>query len=85
VRAAEPVYLSFYGTGIRNRRSLAGVTATIGGQPVSVLYAGPQSDLPGLDQINIGPLPPSLQGRGELDLAILVDGQEANRVRIAVE
>lgn len=81
----EPVYLSLYATGIRNRRSLSEVTATIGGQSVPVLYAGPQSSLPGLDQINLGPLPASLKGRGDLELAIIVDGSEANRVRLTIE
>ena len=81
----EPVYLSLYGTGIRKRRDLAGVTATVGGLPVPVLYAGPQSDLPGLDQINLGPLPPALKGRGEVPVVVLIDGVEANTVRISVE
>jgi uncharacterized protein (TIGR03437 family) len=36
----EPVYLSLYGTGIRNRRDLTGFTATLGGQSVPVLHAG---------------------------------------------
>jgi len=85
LRPDEPVYLSLYGTGIRNRRDLTGLTATLGGQPVPVLYAGPQSDLPGIDQINLGPLPASLRGLGELELVITVDGQEANRVLIAIE
>ena len=83
--AEEPVYVSLYGTGIRYRQDLTGVTATLGGQPVPILYAGPQSGLPGLDQINLGPLPLSLRGRGELELVITVDGQEANRVRLAVQ
>ncbi len=81
----EPVYLSLYGTGIRKRRDLAGVTATVGGLPVPVLYAGPQSDLPGLDQINLGPLPAALKGRGEVPIVVLIDGIEANTVRITVE
>jgi uncharacterized protein (TIGR03437 family) len=50
-----------------------------------VLYAGPQSDLPGLDQINLGPLPPALKGRGEVPVMVLIDGVEANTVRISVE
>jgi uncharacterized protein (TIGR03437 family) len=85
IDAAAPAYLSLYGTGIRNRPALAGVTATIGGQSAPILYAGPQSDLAGLDQINIGPLPASLKGRGELDVVLSIDGVEANTVRIAVE
>jgi uncharacterized protein (TIGR03437 family) len=57
----------------------------VGGLPVPVLYAGPQSDLPGLDQINLGPLPPALKGRGEVPVMVLIDGVEANTVRISVE
>lgn len=85
IASGDPVYLSLYGTGVRNRLNLDGVTATIGGEVVPVLYAGPQSELPGLDQINIGPLPPTLRGRGEMDVVILADGVEANRVRVWID
>jgi uncharacterized protein (TIGR03437 family) len=50
-----------------------------------VLYAGPQSDLPGLDQINLGPLPDSLRGRGQLDLVMTVAGHPTNRTQIAIQ
>jgi hypothetical protein len=42
-----PVYLTLYGTGIRNRSSLAGVSVTISGMSVPVLYAGPQPQTEG--------------------------------------
>ncbi len=48
-----PVYLILYGTGIRNRSSLANVTANIGGTNVPVLYAGVQPSFDGLDQVNL--------------------------------
>jgi uncharacterized protein (TIGR03437 family) len=85
IAAEAPVFLSLYGTGIRNRRNLSAVSATIGGQAVPVLYAGPQSDMPGLDQVNIGPLPLSLQGRGAVDVVIAVEGIEANIMKVVVE
>lgn len=78
-----PVYVSLYGTGIRNRSSLDNVSVTIGGVTVPVLYAGAQSAYPGLDQVNIQ-LPQQLRGKGEVDLILTVDGQKANPVRIAI-
>jgi len=79
-----PIYVSFYGTGIRGRSSLNDVTVTIGGAAASVLYAGPQRTYPGLDQVNVG-LPLSLHNAGEVDVVLTVNGQSANTVRIAVE
>ncbi len=40
------------------------------------------SVFPGLDQINIGPLPRSLAGRGAVEIRITVDGVEANVVQV---
>ena len=57
---------------------------TIGGVSVPVLYAAAQGQYPGLDQINIGPLPQSLVGFGAVDLAVTIDGVPANTVRIAI-
>jgi uncharacterized protein (TIGR03437 family) len=79
-----PVYLALFGTGIRNRSSLAGVTCTIGGVSVPVLYAGPQPSFAGLDQVNVL-LPVTLRGIGSVDLVLAVDGQTANTVRVSVQ
>ena len=79
-----PIFVSFYGTGIRGRPSLADVSLTIGGVTAPVLYAGPQGVYPGLDQVNIA-LPLSLRGAGEVDVILTVSGQSANTVRIAVD
>ena len=38
----------------------------------------------GLDQLNIL-LPRSLAGRGEVELSVLVDGQEANKLKAAIK
>ncbi len=69
----RPVYLSLYGTGIRNRSSLGNVSVSIAGVNVPALYAGPASGFAGLDQVNVA-LPLSLQGAGESDVFIRVDG-----------
>ena len=75
--AGDQLFLSFYGTGFRNRGALADVTATIGGQKATVLYAGPQPDFAGLDQINIA-VPRALQGKGDVPVALTVAGRNAN-------
>ena len=78
-----PVYLSFYGTGISGGSSPAGVTVTIGGVTVPASYAGPQSQFPGLDQVNVQ-LPLSLHGAGVVDVTVTVDGVTSNPVKIDV-
>jgi uncharacterized protein (TIGR03437 family) len=79
-----PVWLSFYGTGIRHFSSASNVQMTIAGVNAPILYAGPQGNWPGLDQINVG-LPLSLRGAGQVDVVLSVDGQASNTVQIAVE
>lgn len=74
-------FLELFGTGIRGRSSLANVTATIGGDNVDVLFAGPQGQFPGLDQVNLS-LPQSLHSEGETDVLLTVDGHAANTVRV---
>lgn len=77
-----PVYLTLYGTGIRNYTS--GVTCQINGVNVPVLAAGPQGTYEGLDQINLGPLP-NLSGSGEANLTLFVDGQPSNVVQVSFQ
>ncbi|PYT24836.1 MAG: hypothetical protein DMG58_25420 [Acidobacteria bacterium] len=78
-----PVYLSLYGTGIRNRSSLSNVTVTINGVNVPVLYAGSQPEFAGLDQVNVA-LTLNLRGSGETNVVLVVDGQTANPVTLNV-
>ena len=78
------MYLILYGTGIRDRSSLANVTANINGTDVPVLYAGPQSSYEGLDQVNLA-LPLSLSGSGEVKVVLTVDGQTANVVTVNIQ
>src|SRR6202044_1005956 len=63
VSAAYPVYVSFYGTGIRNASSLSNVSVSINGMSQQVLYAGPAPGFTGLDQVNVA-LDPSLSQMG---------------------
>jgi uncharacterized protein (TIGR03437 family) len=79
--ASEQVFLLLFGTGLRNHTALANVGVKIGGETVEVLYAGSQGGFAGLDQMNLR-LPRSLQGRGEVDVLVSVDGRAANTVRI---
>jgi uncharacterized protein (TIGR03437 family) len=76
--AGDQVFLILFGTGIRYRLN---ATAGIGGAGSSVLYAGPTGFV-GLDQCNLS-LSRSLAGRGEVDVALTVDGRTANTVRVS--
>jgi uncharacterized protein (TIGR03437 family) len=55
----------------------------IGGATASVVFAGAQGEFPGLDQVNVQ-VPESLRGRGEVTLALTIDGQTTNTVTINV-
>lgn len=70
----DQVFLLLFGTGIRGRSSLAAVTAKIGNTDVPVLYAGPQGDFIGLDQVNLA-LPRTLAGSGVVEVTLTVEGQ----------
>ena len=80
----RPVYVSFYGTGIRNRSSLGNVTVTISSATAPVQYAGPAPGFEGLDQVNVG-LPLTLRSSGEVNVVLTVDGQSSNAVTIQIQ
>jgi uncharacterized protein (TIGR03437 family) len=84
--ATGQAYLILYGTGLRNH-SLNPVKATVNGVLVPVLYAGAQGSLPGLDQVNLGPLPQTLAGTGKtsLNVVVIVDGIPTNTTTIAIQ
>jgi uncharacterized protein (TIGR03437 family) len=77
-----PPLLVLYGTGIRNA-STQPVIVSIGDETPEIVYAGPQGDFVGLDQVSVE-LPRALMGRGEVDVAITVDGKQSNSVTINV-
>lgn len=78
------VYLALYGTGLRGEAKLANITCTVGGVSVPVLYAGPQAQYTGFDQVNLQ-LPLSLRGAGIVNVVVTVDDQPSNAVQIAIE
>jgi uncharacterized protein (TIGR03437 family) len=80
---AEQVFLLLFGTGFRNRGSLAAVTAMVGGVGAEVSFAGAQGGLVGLDQCNLR-LPPSLAGRGEVDVVLSAEGKASNAVKVRI-
>ena len=80
----DQLYLLAFGSGFRNRSTLANVKATIGGVSAPVSYAGPQGSYAGLDQANIQ-IPASLAGRGTVNLLLTVDGVASNAVTINVK
>ncbi|HEV8145072.1 MAG TPA: hypothetical protein VGP79_01750 [Bryobacteraceae bacterium] len=79
-----PVYLSLYGTGIRGVSSLSNVSVNIGDKKFPALYAGPQTIIPGLDQINLA-LPLDLRGAGLVNVSVTVDGVTSNAVQIRIQ
>jgi len=83
--ATDSVYLVLAGTGIRGEKVLTNITAQVGGTSVPVTYAAAQGQFPGLDQVNIGPLPRTLAGRGEVNLYLTVNGNRSNTVTIAIQ
>src|SRR5262245_43290721 len=85
VRASgDQYFLVLFGTGIRPSGGGGGstVTATIGGRSVTVLYAGPQGNLAGLDQINLSIT--NIYGvSGETPVTLPADGKTAGNVVVA--
>ncbi len=79
----DQVFLLLFGTGIRLRSALSGVSTRIGGADAQVVFAGAQGEFVGLDQVNAR-LPRSLIGRGEVDILLTVDGQAANLARVSI-
>jgi uncharacterized protein (TIGR03437 family) len=78
----DQVYLTLYASGLRHGSS---VTATVNGTSVPVTFFGAQPTNPGLDQINLGPLPTSLAGAGQVNIVVTVDGETANTVTVTIQ
>lgn len=78
--ASDKVFLLLFGTGIRFRTALSGVFVTVGGVVQAVTFADKQGGQVGLDQINVQLS--GLNGRGEVDVFAIVDGQRSNVVRV---
>jgi uncharacterized protein (TIGR03437 family) len=78
---SDQVYLSLYGTGFRAAGS---ATATVGGVSVPVSAFAPVTQYQGLDVVNVGPLPRSLAGRGEVGVVLNFDGKSTNTVTATI-
>ena len=83
--ATDQVYLSIYGTGIRGFGNLSAISVTIAGKPVPVLAAVAQSEYPGLDQVNVGPLPRTLAGSGSTNLSLRINNVNSNNVTVNIK
>ncbi|MCG3145094.1 MAG: hypothetical protein HONDAALG_02635 [Gammaproteobacteria bacterium] len=81
--SSDKVFLVLFGTGIRWRQARSTVKVMVGGRNTDVDYAGPQGILFGLDQVN-ALIPRELQGRGDVDTLLNVDGQISNKVMINI-
>ena len=79
--SGDRLFLALYGTGVR----CSAVTLQVGPASVPVLYAGPQGQYPGLDQINAGELPHTLAGAGQVDVILQCDGVRANTVAVVFQ
>jgi uncharacterized protein (TIGR03437 family) len=80
---SDRVYLALFGTGMRQAPGEGRATAD--GVEVPVIGPVAQSEYPGLDQANLGPLPRSLAGRGEVTIQFVLRGKEANPVTVTIQ
>ncbi len=81
----DQVVLILFGTGLRYRSALSTVSAKLGDPnevDAQVMFAGAQDGFVGLDQVNVR-LSRNLIGRGDVDIALTVDAQAANTVKVA--
>ncbi len=81
---SEKYFLTMFGTGLRGRSSLQGVSVTIGNQSVPVLYASAQGQYDGFDQLDVQ-IPSSLAGSGVVNVVATVDGAMSNAVQIQLQ
>lgn len=84
LQGGTDVYLILYGTGVKGAAA-GSVTSTIGGTPTPILGFAAAPGFVGLDQINVGPIPRSLIGRGNADVVLTVNGKLANTVTINIK
>ena len=78
------VFVTLDATGLRNRSTLGNVTVQAGGLVMPALFAGPQPQFAGLDQVNFQ-LPASLAGCGEIAVSVTAEGQTSNAVSLTIQ
>jgi uncharacterized protein (TIGR03437 family) len=81
----DQVILLLFGTGFRGFSALGALSCTFGGTNVPILGAAAVSGLEGLDQVNVGPVPRSLIGRGNVDVVFRTDNKTANTVTLNIK
>ena len=83
VGAPGQAYLVLFGTGF-DSASAGSASVTIQGITCQLTYAGPQSQVAGLDQVNIL-LPPSLAGTGVASVVLTAGGTTANTAYVTIQ
>lgn len=74
----DRLFLDLYATGVRGSSN---VEVTLGGETILPLYAGPQPQFIGLDQVTFE-LPPAFAGRGRVEASISAGGVRSNIVEL---
>ena len=85
----EPVFLIFYGTGLRANGGLQNVTVMVGNRTFTPAYADAAPGFIGLDQINLGPLPADRVGSGVVNVKVTIATQSgtvmSNTVTVQIQ
>jgi uncharacterized protein (TIGR03437 family) len=81
----DQVILLLFGTGFRGFSALSALSCAFGGTDVPILGAAAVSGLEGLDQVNVGPVPRSLIGRGNVNVVFRADNKTANTVMLNIK
>jgi uncharacterized protein (TIGR03437 family) len=81
---SDQVYLTLYGTGLRNRPSLDSVKVLVANTTVLVDYAGASTTSDGLDLVHVL-LPKELRGTGIANIVVTVDGLSSNTVTLVIK
>ena len=80
--ASDLLYLSLYGTGIRGYSS--NLSVQVAGQNVGIVKLTPDPQLTGRDAIQVGPIPKTLAGHGEVPIVVQADNNTSNTVTIVM-
>ncbi len=80
----DQVYLTLYGTGIRNRPSLDAVQVLVANVSVPVDFAGASTTSDGLDLVHVL-LPTQLRGAGTANVVVTVSGISSNSVNVVIK
>jgi uncharacterized protein (TIGR03437 family) len=79
----DQVLLILYATGVRGYSSTSSIRATIGGMRAQIVSVDVLPEFPGVDQVALS-IPRALAGRGDVEVAVVVDGLEGNVLRLNI-